>query len=139
METIVPFIIAAVILVAFLLAFYVFIKAGSKKLTPAHQQFIKKQWKNIYEESFNNMQSAILNADKLLGHALELKGYVGSVGDQLKKSGSLFRSLDKVWSAHKVRNKIAHEIGFKITKKEGNRILNIYKKALNDLGAKLKL
>ncbi len=54
METIVPFVIAAFILIAFVLAFYVLIKSGSGKLTASHQQFIRKQWKNITEESFNN-------------------------------------------------------------------------------------
>lgn len=137
METYIPFIIAAVILVAFVLAFYVFLKAGTKKLTSSHQQFIKKQWTLVTEESFDNMHSAILDADKLLGHVLELLGITGSVGEQLKKSDGLFRSIDAVWSAHKVRNKIAHEIGVKISEKEGKKVLGDFKKALNDLGAKL--
>ena len=137
METIVPFVIAAFILIAFVLAFYVLIKSGSGKLTASHQQFIRKQWKNITEESFNNIHSAILDADKLLGYTLELKGYVGSVGEQLKRGGSLFGSIDKVWSAHKIRNRIAHEVGVKIGDKEGKRVLSTFKKALNDLGAKL--
>ena len=51
METIVPFIIAAIILLAFVLAFYVLIKSSGKKLNASHQQFIKKQWKN--EELLN--------------------------------------------------------------------------------------
>lgn len=137
METLIPFILAAVILVAFILAFYVLIKSSRKKLNAAHQQFIKKQWKNITEESFNNMHTAILNADKLLGHALELRGYRGSVGEQLKKSDAIFSSIDSVWFAHKIRNRIAHEIGVNISKTEGNKVLNIFKNALNDLGAKL--
>lgn len=137
METIIPFVIAAVILLAFILAFYVFIKAGVKKLNASHQQFIKKQWKNITEEGFGNVHTAILDADKLLGYVLELRGYTGSVGEQLKKSGGLFGSIDRVWSAHKVRNQIAHEIGVNISDKEGKQVLNTFKKALNDLGAKL--
>lgn len=137
METIIPFVLAGIILIAFVLAFYILIKGGEKKLNAAHQQFIKKQWKNVTEASFNNMHTAILDADKLLGYTLELKGYKGSVGEQLKKSDGLFSSIDSVWSAHKVRNKIAHEIGVKIDKKEGSQVLNNFKRALNDLGAKL--
>ena len=137
METIVPFVAAVIIISAFILAFYVFIRAGKKKLTSVHRQFIKKQWENIMEEGLSNMNGAILDADKLLGHVLELLGYSGSVGEQLKKSEGLFRSIDSVWSAHKVRNRIAHEIGVKVGKKEGTKILRIFKKALNDLGSKL--
>jgi len=136
METVTPFVIAGIILVAFVLAFYVFIKAGSKKLNPSHQQFIKKQWQNIMEESPRNPHTAILDADKLLGYVLELRGYAGSVGDQLKKSAGLFGSIDNVWYAHKFRNRIAHEVGFKISKQEADKALSNFKKALADLGAK---
>jgi len=136
METVTPFVIAGIVLVAFVLAFYVFIKAGSKKLNFSHQQFIKKQWQNITEENFHNPHTAILDADKLLGYVLELRGYTGSVGDQLKKGGGLFGSIDSVWNAHKFRNRIAHEVGFKISKQEANKALSTFKKALEDLGAK---
>ncbi len=137
METFFSFIIAGVVLLAFIVAFLVFIKAGGKNLSSSHRQFIEKQWTNIVEESYRNMHTAILDADKLLGHVLELRGYKGSVGEQLKSAGSLFAAIDSVWSAHKVRNRIAHEIGVNINKKQGEGALRIYKKALNDLGAKL--
>ncbi|MBD3156193.1 hypothetical protein GF369_00010 [Candidatus Peregrinibacteria bacterium] len=137
METVISFIIAGIILLAFVIAFFVFIAAGKKKLTAAHCHFIEKQWRTVTEESYRNMHTAILDADKLLGHVLELRGYKGSVGDQLKSAGPLFTALDSVWSAHKVRNRIAHEIGVKINKKQGQGVLRIYKKALNDLGATL--
>lgn len=137
MEAFFLFIVAGIVFLAFVVAFFVFIKAGGKKLTYSHQQFIEKQWRNITEESYRNMHTAILDADKLLGHVLELRGYKGSVGEQLKSAGPLFTALDSVWSAHKVRNRIAHEIGVNINKKQGQGALRIYKKALNDLGAKL--
>jgi len=136
-ETVIFFIIALVILFAFILAFYVFIKTGSTKLTSTDQNFIKKQWGNVTRESSGNMHSAIINADKLLGYTLKLRGYIGSVGEQLKKSGGLFSSIDNVWRAHKTRNKIAHEVGVKISMQEGKKTLGIFKKALNELGAKL--
>lgn len=137
METSIPFVIAFVILAAFVLAFYVFIKASSKKINSANQQFIKKQWKNIIDESSQNTHTAILDADKLLGRVLEIRGYNGSVGNKLKKAGFLFSSIDSVWYAHEVRNKIAHEIGFRISENESKKVLSVFKRALNDLGAKL--
>lgn len=137
MEKIIPFFIAAVILLAFLLALYVLVKYGSKKLNSSHQQFINKQWINITEKSFNNSHTAIIDADKLLGYVLEIRGYTGSVGDQLKKGENLFSDIDKVWYAHKTRNRIAHEIDVKITESEAKKVLSIFKRALNDLGAKL--
>ncbi|MCD6109275.1 hypothetical protein J7J83_00755 [bacterium] len=137
METIVFFVIATIILLAFILAFYVFIKAGSGKLSRGDKQFIKKQWRNIVKEVPDNVHTAILNADKLLGYTLKLRGYIGSVGEQLKKSGNLFSSVNDVWFAHKTRNRIAHEMNVKITSQEGKKVIAIFKKALGELGIKL--
>ena len=91
MEAFFLFIVAGIVFLAFVVAFFVFIKAGGKKLTYSHQQFIEKQWRNITEESYRNMHTAILDADKLLGHVLELRGYKGSVGEQLKSAGLSLR------------------------------------------------
>jgi hypothetical protein len=124
---------------AVLLAVYVLIKSRkSGKLTPSDLKTIQKEWSAIMEENKRSSHSAIIHADKLLGHVLGLIGYEGSVGDQLKKGGALFRDLNSLWDAHKMRNKVAHEVGIQISIKQSKRILNTFKRALNDLGSKLK-
>jgi hypothetical protein len=61
-------------------------------------------------------------------------GYSGSLGDKLKKCGSNFHDLNGLWEAHKTRNKIAHEIGFKLEKRECERMLSKFIRAFKDLG-----
>ena len=57
------------------------------------------------------------------------------MGDRLKKSNKLFSDINGVWAAHKVRNRIAHEVDGSVNKSVATRMLAIYKKALRDLGA----
>ena len=71
-----------------------------------------------------------------MDYALKKHGFEGSLGEKLKKAGPRFNDLNAVWSAHKLRNRIAHELS-EINKEEAKRALKQFKRALNDLGAKL--
>lgn len=133
--------IAVIIILAFIglaivLAFFVMIKSKKRGLTASQQSYIKNHWTNIYSSIESNPSLSIINADKLLNYALKARGVEGSVGEQLKAASSLFSDLNGIWTAHKVRNQIAHEIGKEITPSQAKNNLNIYKKALKDLGAK---
>jgi transposase len=123
--------------IAILLALFVLIKGGKRKLTAQQQKFLNKQWETIVCEYEQNPQKAVMDADKLLGYLLEAKGYEGSIGEMLKKSGPIFKNVNNVWEAHKMRNKIAHEIGVTISPREVKSILSKFKSAFKDLGAKL--
>ncbi len=106
-------------------------KMGSKEL-----QYIRSYWIRIID-SFNGFPSqAVIDADKLLDYALGKHGFEGSLGEKLKKAGPRFSDLDSVWRAHKLRNKFAHELS-NIDKGAAKAALQNFKKALNDLGAKL--
>ena len=122
---------------AIVVAVLVLIKGGSRKLTAQQQKFLNKQWAKITSESQSNPVQSILDADKLLAYLLEAKGYEGTVGEMLKKGGSLFKNSNDVWAAHKVRNRIAHEIGVSLSSNEVKGTLSKFKGAYKDLGAKL--
>ena len=78
----------------------------------------------------------VVEADKLLDKALCEMGVQGkTMGDRLKRSGSKFTQLNSVWYAHKLRNQIAHEAGFKLEYTQAKHALATYKQALKDLGA----
>ena len=91
---------------------------------------------NINRDNNASYQFAILSADKLLDKALRESGVPGeTMGDRLKKSDRLLQDINGVWAAHKMRNRIAHEVGGNINKVVAKRMLSIYKNALKDLGA----
>lgn len=86
------------------------------------------------EQSYN---MSVVEADKLLDKALCEMGVPGkTMGDRLKKVGKeKFTQLNSVWHAHKLRNQIAHESGFKLEYNQARRALQTYRQALKDLGA----
>ncbi len=122
---------------AIIMAAYVFIKSNKKTLSQSDQNFIKKNWDQITKKANGDPHHAVMEADKLIGHTLKLKGIEGSVGEQLKAAPYLFTNIDELWIAHKARNQLAHEIGKQISIKDAKSYLNIFKKALKDLGVKL--
>ena len=128
----------AFIIFAFVLAIIVFILAGKHQITEKDKKYIRHEWNKIVEINNENPDSALMNADKLLDHTLSVLGHTGTLGDKLKKAGPLFHDLNGVWEAHKLRNKIAHEIGFKLTTQESAKYLIKYKSALKDLGVNFK-
>ena len=79
---------------------------------------------------------AVLNADKLLDHALIEMGLTGkTMGERLKKIESRFSNPNAVWFAHRLRNQIAHEPDFELRFEEAKRAVSAFKQALKDLGA----
>jgi len=94
---------------------------------------IEQQVKRDEESSYH---MAILNADKLLDQALRDKGVPGqTMADRMKKLQSKWSNANSVWSAHKLRNRIAHETDVRIDYDGTRRALAAFKQALKDLGA----
>ncbi|MBQ9020378.1 hypothetical protein IJ096_03625 [Candidatus Saccharibacteria bacterium] len=90
----------------------------------------------LTKEDASSHPMAIIEGDKLLDRAMMEMGIPGkTMGDRLKKAGSKFSSENSVWYAHKIRNQIAHEHGYKVDYNQAKHALNTYRKALKDLGA----
>jgi len=124
----------------FLVAVYfifLFIWRRRNRFGEKDREYIRINWNIVFSEAKSNPVKSILDADKLLDYALSRKGIKGSVGEKLKSKGDdLFSDINGVWNAHKLRNRIAHEIS-SVSEKEVSRALSSYKRALNDLGAQL--
>jgi hypothetical protein len=105
-----------------------------------NQQKYRTEWLKI-ENSLDKRnpmtyQMAIMTADKLLDRALRESGLSGeTMGERLKTAQAKFSDINKVWTAHKLRNRIVHETDVKITIFSAKNTLYIYKKALKELGA----
>jgi hypothetical protein len=104
-----------------------------------NKEAFKAQWQQIEklrEQGGAGWQLAILEADKLLDQALRQSGYSGqTMGERLKSARKAFKNVDHVWQAHKIRNQLAHESGFKLNSMTTNRALRYFRAGLKDLGA----
>ena len=92
---------------------------------------------SLTRENKQSYNMAVVEGDKLLDKALVEMGMPGkTMGERLKKCGQdKFSRTNAVWNAHKLRNQIAHEPGFKLEYHQAKHALDIYKQALRDLGA----
>ncbi|HEY8886352.1 MAG TPA: hypothetical protein VIM31_02510 [Candidatus Microsaccharimonas sp.] len=81
-------------------------------------------------------QLTVLNADTLLDQALKDKGTQGAtMGERMKQMQQKWSNANNVWTAHKLRNQIAHEPDVKLSYDSARRALASFKQALKDVGA----
>lgn len=120
------------VLVDILIVAYVVWKRSSSGFSDTEKRKFRSHWKRIMND--RDLRHAIMDADKLLDLGLKGKRYEGSLGEKLKQSGSLFSDLNGVWAAHKLRNRLAHEMDAKLSKSEAQRALRHFERAFKDLG-----
>jgi IMP dehydrogenase/GMP reductase len=98
-----------------------------------------KRWQEIVEKGKsldeNERKFALIEADTMIDKMLSMMGYTGeNLGAKLKQveRGDIV-SLDDMWEAHKVRNRIAHEADFKLGLDAAEIALLRFEKALKEL------
>lgn len=128
-------IVIALIVLAVIVVFLVYLKSRKTGLSEHQQKKIYQSWRRINSQA--TAEQAILEADKLLDYVLVQKGYTGSLGSKLKVHGKLFSRLNDVWYAHKLRNRIAHELHLQISDTEYTKAMSYFKQALKDLGCRI--
>lgn len=85
----------------------------------------------------SDWRRAILEADIMLGEALEAQGYRGNtVGERLKDANPLqMTTLQSAWAAHKVRNEIAHGgEGYHLSERDVRGAIDNFKRVFEELG-----
>ncbi len=97
------------------------------------------RWIHIQEliKSYNanDWRQAIIEADIMLEEMLDKMGYDGiTIGDKLKNvEKSDFVTLDKAWSAHRVRNQIAHDgSAFKLHRDVAERTIKDFEEVFRE-------
>ncbi|OGN09850.1 MAG: hypothetical protein A3J46_04680 [Candidatus Yanofskybacteria bacterium RIFCSPHIGHO2_02_FULL_41_11] len=80
---------------------------------------------------------AVIEADSLVDYILKSSGYPGdTMGDRLKNiDKSQIVTLDGLWEAHKIRNRLAHDMNYFLRYGEAKRAVQLYEKTLKELQA----
>lgn len=98
------------------------------------------KWKEVKEHlgSFRDAEwkFAVIEADKMIESILEQAGFLGeTLGEKLKAiDKSQLQSIDDLWSAHKLRNLIAHDPNYHVQHRDAREAIGNYEKALRELG-----
>lgn len=111
---------------------------ASKRSHGLNKDYYRKRWNEIQQTSTNGdsgMRVAVIDGDKLVDKALKDSHVHGdTMGERMKKA-SYLKSINNLWQAHKLRNKLVHEPDFKAKKSEMKSALGAYRKTLKEMGA----
>lgn len=138
MDTSLIFFFAAILIVAgILFAVIGLSKKGNHNLNVDKYRLrwlqIEQQLKKDETSSYHLV---VLNADKLLDQALRERGIRGTtMGERMKNIKDTWSNANGVWTAHKLRNQIAHETDVNVSYDDARRALAGFKQALKDVGA----
>ena len=75
----------------------------------------------------------VLEYDKILDLCLKEKGLKGTTGQKMRKYNKKFLNTNAIWFAHKLRNKIAHEIDFEPSTAEIQKSERVFSKEIREL------
>ncbi|HEY0965100.1 MAG TPA: hypothetical protein VGE13_01325 [Candidatus Saccharimonadales bacterium] len=130
------FFVAILLLGAIVLAFIARKGTSSQLNKDSYRSAWLKIEQEVDKDNVPSYQLAFLNADKLLDKALKARGIKGqTMGERMKAYNQQWSNANNIWSAHKIRNKLAHESGFQVDYDTTRRALAVYKQALKDVGA----
>lgn len=110
----------------------------ARQTSGLNREYFKAQWEaiEVMSKTKASWVQAIVDADKLMDEALKQSKFSGkTTGERMVSANRAFSNADKVWTAHKIRNKVVHETDFKLKKGVVNTALGGFKRALKDLGA----
>lgn len=79
---------------------------------------------------------AVIEADKFVDDLLRQAGYPGdTMGERLMSiEKGQFVSLEGLWEAHKIRNKLVHDVNYFLRYAEARRTIQAYEGTLKELG-----
>lgn len=103
-----------------------------KRKVPARDaQKLREAWQGL--ASVADPHRRVLDAEKIVDQALGILGYRGTFADKLRLAGPRFSDIESLWRAHKLRNRIAHEMNAALTEADASRALAAFRKGLDDL------
>lgn len=100
----------------------------------------QSKWEEILRHMNSDREAewkfAIIEADKLVDNSLKIAGYQGdTMGERLMNiDKDQFPNLDGLWEAHKIRNKLVHDVNYFLRYAEAKTAIQLYEKVLEELG-----
>lgn len=143
--------VVAVILSALFLWGIVYIISATNYLAIKREQYLEvlgkdylsrdrslRAWRQIMarleSEDSNQWRLAVLECDHILNEILKMSGYLGKMDEKLPKlEKEQLPNIEDVRRAHIIRDKIARDPAFPITKEEAIEVAKIYEQSFRDL------
>lgn len=136
----------AIVLIAGLMMYAVIVGSGKSKNRgkkggrgAARKVNVKDKWALVKVMSTSGpagLKNAISEADKLFDYVMKQQGYPGdTMADRLRHAQRELSDRNAVWQAHRLRNALAHEVGFDLVPTQAKGAILDFEQGLKDLGA----
>lgn len=121
---ILPLFIGLVIAIAILIRVAMWWWRRAPRLNLSESRRVWNEWRRI--ERLSDPYRQIMEADALVGNVLIQLGFGETFGEALKQRARDIPHLDRVWQAHKLRNRLAHEPGTAVGTAEAKSSLEAF-------------
>lgn len=136
-------ILLIVLILGFGFLYFISISPFKRKAIKLDKKIVQDRWREIEvmisQGGPSNFYSAVIEADKLFDYVL--KGMVGdnnqNMGERLKfvqKKFSDWEIYQGVWEAHKIRNRLVHDIEHELHSSVARKAVKQFEKGFRDLG-----
>lgn len=107
------------------LAFVVWALRRRRHTIPA---LVKARLRERWDDALEIPDSArrVLEAEKVCDAVLAALEYRGTFAEKLRTAGPRLQNIEALWSAHKLRNRIAHELNCRASDAEGRRAVQAF-------------
>lgn len=126
-----PILISALV-VGIVLLFFI---SKRKNLTEGQRNKVRNKWQELKElEKQGRYKEAIMDADKLFDFVLKTMNIRGdTMGKRLINAEKILDNYNDIWEAHKIRNKLVHEVDFKADSMKTRIVLRAFEKSIEHL------
>ncbi len=98
------------------------------RLNGSQQKIIRTHW--MAAAGTSDPHRRVIDADAIVAKLLRDLGFQGSMADGLKKAGKYLPGINDVWTAHKLRNRLAHEPGTRPSAREVDAAMKAFGKVI---------
>ena len=99
-----------------------------EKISPQVKKKLLKMWEEV--DKHDNDNQRVLEAEKVVEMLFREMDIQGSFATKLKTMEAFIPDKEKVWAAHKLRNQIAHEPGFKVSRSDTKHATKAFRKII---------
>lgn len=94
------------------------------KISLSQKIRLREAWNEAIE--IKDPARRVLEAEKVCDAVLKALDYSGTFAEKLQQAGPRLTHLDDIWNAHRLRNKIAHEVSVRVSAAQGDRALKAF-------------
>lgn len=94
------------------------------KIPALKKAHLREAWNALLEH--RDPARRVLEAEKVCDEILHLLDYSGTFAEKLQQAGPRLSRVDDIWNAHRLRNRIAHEVRFRVSAAQSDRALQAF-------------